>query len=68
VVNFNTGDGIEKAFVLANILRHRHPDQPVRIDIDGKQAVVKAEKGYAFTTAKKLEQHIEISPDQIKVS
>ena len=67
VANYNTGDGIEKAFVLANILRDRHPDQPIRIDIDGKQAVVKAEKDYAFATGKGLEQHIEISSDGINV-
>jgi hypothetical protein len=68
VANFNTGDGIEKAFVLANILHHRHPDQPVRIDIDGTGAAIKAEKDYVFTTSKRLEQQIEISPDGIKAS
>ncbi|RKY05448.1 MAG: hypothetical protein DRP56_08950 [Planctomycetota bacterium] len=67
VVNFNTGDGIEKAFTLANIIRKRNPDQPVKIDIHEKQDVVKTEKDYAFTTSKGLEQQIKISTDGIKV-
>jgi hypothetical protein len=68
VANYNTGDGIEKAFMLANILHERHPDKRVRVDIDGRVAGVKAEKEYMFTTTKELEQQIEISPDGIEVS
>jgi len=66
VTNYNTGDGIEKAFRLANILHKRSPDQLVRIDVDGT-VVVRAEKEYVFTTAKGLEQQIGVSPDGIKV-
>jgi hypothetical protein len=66
VANYNTGDGIEKAFMLANILHERNPDKPVRIEIDGTVALVKAEKEYVFTTSKALEQQIEISTDGIE--
>ncbi len=68
VANYNTGDGIEKAFVLANILYKRTSDQPVKIDIGNGKAIVTLDKEYAFTTSKDLEQHIDISPDGVEVN
>ena len=66
VVNYNTGDGIEKAFILANVIRSRNPDQTIHLVIDGKQALIRGEKEYVFSTAKALERQIEITPDGFK--
>lgn len=67
VVNYNTGDGIEKAFTMANILHQRNYDAPIQIDINGSSAVVKAEKEYIFTTSKRLEKQVCISPEGVKI-
>jgi hypothetical protein len=55
VANYNTGDGIEKAFTLANILQQRQPDAAIQIQIAPDKAVVKADKEYTFNSSKGLE-------------
>jgi hypothetical protein len=60
VANFNAGDGIEKAFTLANILRSRKPDQPIRIDIQDTVVSLKADREYLFESAKGLRRQITI--------
>ena len=67
VVNYNTGDGIEKAFVLANNLHHRHPDQPVRIDIDSKTVIVRGEGEYTFNSSKQLKKQLLINNGNYEV-
>ena len=67
VANFNTGDGIEKAFVLANILCKRNPDQPVRIDIDKETVVVRGESEYAFSSSKQLKKQLLINSGNYEV-
>jgi hypothetical protein len=62
VANFRTGDGAEKAFVLANVLHRRRPDQPVRVILDGDHVVVKADAEYSFTSSKDLHQEVLIDP------
>jgi len=66
VVNYNTGDGIEKAFALANILRRRKSDAVIQINVDETNAIVKSDKEYVFTTSKGLKKQIHISPDGIE--
>ena len=34
VVNYNRGDGLEKAFVLANVIKEREPEQKLRLASD----------------------------------
>lgn len=63
VVNYNTGDGIEKAFTLANVLYSRRPDQPIQIDIQDTSVLLRADKDYAFESAKGLAQRIRIDSD-----
>ena len=65
VANYNTGDGIEKAFTLANILHQRQPEAALEILIDNDKAIVKADKEYAFKSVKGIRQRIQISPDGI---
>lgn len=62
VTNFLSGDGLEKAFVLANILRYRQPNRALEIHVDGKAVVVKAEREYRFESAKNLHQRIHVHP------
>jgi hypothetical protein len=64
VVNFKTGDGIEKAFVLANIAHNRGTlSQPVEIIIANGRALVTAQEVFCFPTKKTLEKTILVSPD-----
>lgn len=64
VVNFKTGDGIEKAFVLANIAHNRGIlSQPVKIVISNGRALVTAHEVFCFPTKKTLEKTILVSLD-----
>jgi len=60
VANYNRGDGLEKAFVLANVLRSRDPQQDIRIEIDGKDVVLKARDKYRLASCKQLHGQIHI--------
>ena len=61
VANYNTGDGLEKAFLLANIIRQRDLEQDVEIVIDKNDVVVKGTGEYRFVSTKGLENQIHIS-------
>ncbi len=64
VVNFKTGDGIEKAFVLANIALHRGAlSQPIEITISGQRVLVTVQEVFCFSTKKSLEKTLVLSPD-----
>ena len=60
VANYNTGDGLEKAFVLANVIHERDRTQDIKIIADGSEIVVKAGCDYRFTSGKDLEKEIPI--------
>jgi len=62
VANYRTGDGLEKVFVLANVIRQRTPQENVEIVVDENQAVLKASAEYRFISSKGLKKHIRISP------
>jgi hypothetical protein len=66
VANYNTGDGIEKAFTLAAILRRRQPEDTIEIHIEKDKAVVQAGEEYGFKSSKGLQQTIHLSPDGIR--
>ena len=64
VVNFKTGDGIEKALVLANIAYNRGSQSlPVNIVISKDRVLVTAEEVFCFPTRKKLEKTLLVSLD-----
>ncbi len=67
VANYKTGDGVEKAFTLANILHHRNPDATIDIMIDKDKAVVQCEKEYSFDSSKALTRQIRITADGYEV-
>jgi hypothetical protein len=60
VVNFNTGDGLEKAFLLANAIRGKNPDRSIELKVSKKGVSLKAEKEYSFSSNKGLENKVSI--------
>jgi hypothetical protein len=63
VTNFMTGDGLEKAFLLANVISERNPEQDIEIITDKKQVILKGQDEYRFESAKNFDKRISISPD-----
>lgn len=61
VANYKTGDGIEKAFTLANIIRHRTPNEPIEIKIAGKSVILQAKEKFEFESSKGFERDIKIN-------
>ena len=63
VVNFKTGDGLEKAFALANVIRARDPQQVVRMAIEPECVRVLAGIEFGFRTCKGLHRQVTIETD-----
>lgn len=63
VANYRTGDGLEKAFTLANAIRKISPQENIEILVDENQAVLKASAEYRFQSSKGLKKQVRISPD-----
>ncbi len=63
VANYKTGDGLEKAFLLANVIRERNPEQDVEIIADNEQVIFKGRHEHRFVSDKNLEKSIIISTD-----
>jgi hypothetical protein len=62
VWNFGRGDGIEKAFVLANYLHNEPGSRPLKLLADHSNIVLEAnEIPYAFTSAKQLVKQLNLS-------
>ncbi len=65
VVNFQRGDGVEKALTMANILYYREPELAITIDITRLIAVLSTGgREYEFDSVKELVKKIEIVPGQ----
>jgi hypothetical protein len=63
VANYKTGDGLEKAFLLANVIRERNPEQDVEIIADNDLVILKGQYEHRFVSNKNLEKSIIISTD-----
>ena len=63
IANYQTGDGLEKAFLMANVLRSRHPQQEIQILAENSTVIVKGRDEYRFESEKQLSQVVRISPD-----
>ena len=63
VANYKTGDGLEKAFLLANVIRERNTEQDVEIITDKNQVILKGQSEYRFVSTKGLEKQVSISAD-----
>ena len=62
VVNFKTGDGLEKAFVLANVMRNRTPGQVVTIHSEGGKVELGIDRAYSFCSQKGFDRRLVIQP------
>jgi len=59
VWNYNRGDGVEKALLLANIFYNRDSHQPLEIKIDPHKAILKyGTKEISFPSEKKLKEQV----------
>jgi hypothetical protein len=67
VANYVTGDGIEKAFTLANILLSRDTSESLELIIDGTSVVLKGQTEYTFSSTKGLAKHLHIRTDTCEV-
>jgi hypothetical protein len=63
VANYKTGDGIEKAFLLANIIRQRDPGQEIEIIADKGDILLKGPGKYRFASGKGFEKAIHFPAD-----
>jgi len=63
LANYGTGDGLEKAFLLANVLRHRHPEQELHLEVDNGRVILRGAQEYEFVSAKSLQGQVDIEPD-----
>lgn len=60
VANYKTGDGLEKAIVLANVMRKKAPEKNIEIIAANGQVSLKSDNEYKFISNKKLEKQIKI--------
>ncbi len=61
VANYMTGDGIEKAITMANILCAENPELTVNLTIDNKEAILSAEsKKYFFVSSKNFQKNLKL--------
>jgi len=59
VWNYGRGDGVEKALLLANILRNRMPEEQIIIEIGMGKATCKVGiKDYSFASGKQLKSNV----------
>jgi hypothetical protein len=63
LANYLTGDGLEKAFLMANILRRRTPDQSLQLEVDSSHILLRGTQEYEFVSAKTLQGQVDIAPD-----
>ncbi|OHB55306.1 MAG: hypothetical protein A2173_08700 [Planctomycetes bacterium RBG_13_44_8b] len=67
VANYGRGDGIEKAFTLANILHNRKPEREITIKITGGSVVIDAGGKFEFESEKAFEKTVEIEQEKYQI-
>ena len=60
LANYKTGDGLEKAFLLANIIHQKNPQQDIKITVDNNDVLVAGEHKYRFSSTKGLQKQLHI--------
>lgn len=60
VANFRRGDGLEKAFLLANVIRHKSPEQDLSLVVDKDRVILRGTREFEFVSAKTLRKQVEI--------
>ena len=61
VANYKTGDGLEKAFLFANVIRKKDTQQDMEIVVDGNEVILRANNEYKFISDKNLKKTVTIS-------
>jgi len=61
VANFQTGDGLEKAFLLANVIRGRGLAKDIELRAEKDKVFLKAQEEYTFASGKGLAMKVRIS-------
>ena len=61
VANYRRGDGLEKALLLANVIRQKSPNENIEIAVSGNSVVLKGAGEYRFDSSNGLEKQIRIS-------
>jgi hypothetical protein len=68
VWNFKRGDGVEKAFLLADFIHHKDRSVPVTIDIDNENVLLSAgTHEFHFISVKKLKAKVRIEGNKYSV-
>jgi hypothetical protein len=68
VWNFRRGDGIEKAFLLADFLLHKDKSSTVSIEIENKKVLLSSEgHEFHFLSHKNLTKSIQIKGTDYKI-
>ncbi len=61
VVNYNRGDGLEKAFVLANVIKKREPEQKLKLTVDNSRVKLQQDDvEYIFDSQKGLKKQLSL--------
>ena len=60
VANYATGDGVEKAITLANVVHDKDPFQSIEIVIENQDVLVRADTEYRFTSKKGFGKNLTI--------
>ena len=60
VANYKSADGLEKAFLLANVIAAREPEQKQELIIDNNKVVLKGRKEYSFVSGKGLKKQVSL--------
>ncbi len=69
VWNFRRGDGIEKAFLLADFIIQKYPDASLVIEIVNEKVILKYEnEDYLFSSSKSFRKSVTISGNKYSVS
>jgi hypothetical protein len=61
VANYQTGDGLEKAFLLANIIHAKQSREDIEVIADGEKVLVKGPGEYYFSSTKGLAKYVRIA-------
>ncbi|MGA2915268.1 MAG: hypothetical protein ABSE89_04515 [Sedimentisphaerales bacterium] len=65
--NYKTGDGIEKAIALANIIHSREAEREITININKNKVVVEAGEQFEFTSSKQFQKSILIKGSEYRI-
>jgi hypothetical protein len=61
VANYRTGDGLEKALLMANVVRQKMPHENIEINVESNVVVLKCAGEYRFSSSKGLKKQVRIS-------